>query len=172
MNFNDLIQKRRSLRAFTDEPVSEDELRLILRAALMAPTGKNRHPWRFHVVHNPQTLKALADCRDHGSQFVGVAKVAIVVMGVPEEGDTWVEDCSLAALAMQLQATDLGLGSCWCHLRGRLAPTGESTDAYLHRLLDLPEEAQTECIIALGHPSTQKPPLDEAQLQWEKVTVE
>ena len=65
-------------------------------------------------------IEKIADAKDLGSQFLKEAPLAIVVLGDPTQNDCWIEDGSIAAISMQYQAEDLGLGSCWCHQRGRL----------------------------------------------------
>lgn len=117
--FKDLVQKRRSHRKFTDEEIDADDLKLILRAALMSPTSKNQRAWQFVVVDDKLDLEKLADAKNLGSQFLKDAPVAIVVLGDPVQNDCWVEDGSIAAASMQYQAEELGLGSCWIQMRGR-----------------------------------------------------
>ena len=112
-DFKTLVQTRRSVRKFTDQEINPDDLQLILRAALMSPTGKSVRGWHFIVVDDKDMLEKMSLCRPMGSQFLAEAKVAVVVLGDANATDVWVEDASLAALTMQYQCTDLGLGSCW-----------------------------------------------------------
>ena len=95
--FKDLVQKRRSHRKYTDEEIDADDLKLIIRAALMSPTSKNQRAWQFVVVDDKQDLEKLADAKNLGSQFLKDAPVAIVVLGDPMQNDCWVEDGSIAA---------------------------------------------------------------------------
>ena len=62
-NLHDLLINRRSIRKYTDEPVDPDHVRLILEAALMAPTSKNARSWQFVVVEDKDTLQALGQCK-------------------------------------------------------------------------------------------------------------
>jgi len=55
------IQTLRSMRRYTDEPVSDEEIQIYLRAAVQAPNGGNLQPWRFLVVTDPQVKKGLAE---------------------------------------------------------------------------------------------------------------
>ena len=109
-NFKDLAQMRRSHRKFTDQEVDGDDLKLILRAALMAPTSKSQRNWQFVVVEDKMDIEKLADAKNMGSQFLKDAPLAIVVLGDPMQNDCWVEDGSIAAISMQYQAEELGLG--------------------------------------------------------------
>lgn len=113
-SFRELAQMRRSHRIYTGEPVSDEYVRTILRAALMSPTAKGLRKWRFVVTDNKEKIEDLAGIRTAGSQFLAGAPVVIAVLGEPGEEEMWVEDCSIAAVSMQYQAEDLGLGSCWC----------------------------------------------------------
>ena len=70
---------------------------------------------------------------------------------------------------MQLQAEDLGLGSCWVQVRERFTASGQPSNDYVHEVLDLPLPLQVLCIIAVGHKGMQRKPFNEDHLQWEKV---
>ena len=108
--FKELVRLRRSHRKFTAQEIDADDVRLILRAALMSPTSKGQRGWQFVVVENKNDIEKLADAKELGSQFLKDAPLAIVVLGNPAENDCWVEDGSIAAISMQYQAEDLGLG--------------------------------------------------------------
>ena len=97
-DFKTLAQTRRSHRKFTTEEIDPDDLKLILRAALMSPTSKSQRAWQFVVVDDKLDLQKLADAKNLGSQFLKDAPVAIVVLGDPMQNDCWVEDGSIAAL--------------------------------------------------------------------------
>ena len=170
-NFKDLVQRRRSVRKFTDEEIKGEDLQTILRAALMSPTGKSVRGWHFIVIDDKSLLEKISLCRSMGSQFLAVAAVAIVVLGDREASDVWCEDASLAALTMQYQAADLGLGSCWCQIRNRFMANGESSDNVLRFLLRYPENLTAECVIGIGHPAVERKPQDEDNLKWENVHV-
>ncbi len=171
MDFKDLVQKRRSIRKFTDEEISSEELQLILRAALMSPTSKGTRAWHFIVVDDKDMLEKMSNVREMGSQFVAGAAVAIVVLGDRDVTDAWVEDAALAAVTMQYQAAELGLGSCWCHIRNRFSAVQEPADNLLRFLLKYPENLTAECIIGIGHPAIERKLQDEDGLKWENVSV-
>lgn len=172
MNFNDLVQKRRSHRKFTDEPLDGDAVRLILRAALMAPTSKSTRAWHFTVVEDKETLEKLSVCKDMGGQFLAGAPLAIVVSVDPSEDDCWIEDGAIAAISMQYQAEELGLGSCWAQIRGRgLKEQGLSATEVIRPILGLPEEQQVLCIIAVGHATDERKPQNEDKMKWENVHI-
>ncbi|MEE3445686.1 MAG: nitroreductase family protein, partial [Prevotella sp.] len=95
--FKDLAQMRRSHRKFTEQEVDADDLKLILRAALMSPTSKGQRAWQFVVVDDKLDIEKLSDAKNMGSQFLKGAPIAIVVLGDPLQNDCWVEDGSIAA---------------------------------------------------------------------------
>ena len=98
--------------------------------------------------------------------------MAIVLCANPAESDTWVEDLSIASIQMQLQCTDLGLGSVWCQMRGRENADGVPAPYVVRQLLGIPDEYEVLNIIAIGHIGEERKPYDTAKLQWEKVHVE
>ena len=170
-NFKDLVQKRRSVRKFTEQEIKAEDLQTILRAALMSPTSKGTRAWHFVVVDDPALLEKISLCRPMGSQFIAGAKVAVVVLGDREVTDAWCEDASLAAVTMQYQAADLGLGSCWCQIRNRFMENGEPSDNVLRFLLRYPENLTAECVIGLGYSAIERKPQDEDKLKWENVHI-
>ena len=170
-DFKELVQMRRSHRKFTEKEIDAEDVKLILRAALMSPTSKSQRGWQFVVVDNKTDLEKLADAKDMGSQFLKGAPLAVVVLGDPVQNDCWVEDGSLAAIAMQYQAEDLGLGSCWIQMRGRGLSDGTSADTVIRGVLNIPENLCCLCIIAIGHKADERKPQNEDRLKWENVHV-
>lgn len=170
-NFNTLAQLRRSHRKFTEEEISAEDVRLILRAALMSPTSKGRRDWQFVVVDDKIDIEKIADAKSNGSLFVKDAPLVVVVLGDPLENDCWVEDASIAAISMQYQAEDLGLGSCWVQMRGRGLSDGTSADVVIRGILDIPENLSCLCVLAFGHKADDRKPQNEDRLKWENVHV-
>lgn len=168
-HFNDLIRQRRSMRKFTSEELTQDEVVTLLKAALMAPTSKRSNSWQFIVVDDKPTLDLLSRCKESGASFLKDAALGIVVAGDPLASDVWIEDASVASIYLQLQAEDLGLGSCWIQVRERWAADGRSADEYVHGVLDIPLQLQVLSIIAIGHKGMERKPFNEEHLQWEKI---
>lgn len=170
--FSQLVSTRRSMRKFTEEKLTEEEKRTILRAALMAPSSKNNRGWEFVTVEDKETLQKLSVCREMGAGFLADAVFAVVVLGNPSKTDAWVEDCSIAAVTMQFQAEDLGLGSCWCHMRNRKSAEGVPTRETLQQLLGIPEPYEPLCIIGFGHKGMERKPYEDEKIEWTKVHTE
>ncbi|QXE91788.1 nitroreductase family protein [Geomonas subterranea] len=165
----ELLRKRRSVRKFTDEKVSAEAVEILTEAALRAPASRSLNPWEFVVVDDPQLLQKLSRAKQHGSEFVARAPLAIVVCADSTKSDVWVEDCSIAAILVQCTAVSLGLGSCWAQIRHRKHDAETSAERYVQELLGLPEEVKVECILGIGHPAERPRPLPAEKLQREKV---
>ncbi|MDR0896114.1 MAG: nitroreductase family protein [Prevotellaceae bacterium] len=170
-DFSELLKMRRSMRKFTEEELTQDEVETLLKAALMAPSSKGSRGWQFIVVDDKEKLARLAESKAHGSQLIDGAPLAVVVTADPLISDAWIEDASIAAILMQLQAEDLGLGSCWVHIRERETPAGTPAEEYVRELLQIPLQLQVLCIIAIGHKGMERKPFNEENLQWEKVHI-
>ena len=169
--FHDMLFTRHSIRKYTDEPIDGEHVKLLLEAALLAPSGKSVRPWEFVVVEDKEVLAKMSECRPFGSGPVAKCKLAIVVCGDPGKTDDWVEDCTIAATYIQLQAEALGLGSCWIQMRGRFDKDNNDSADLIRELLDIPGEQQVECIIVLGHKDEVRRPVDPDKLLWEKVHI-
>jgi nitroreductase len=168
-DFKDLVQLRRSHRKFTEQEIDAEDVKLILRAALMAPTSKGQRAWQFVVVDDKTDIEKLSDAKDLGGQFLKEAPLCIVVLGDPLQNDCWVEDGSIAAISMQYQAEELGLGSCWIQMRGRGLEDGTPADTVIRGVLDIPDNLNCLCIVAVGHWTDERKPQDEEKLKWENV---
>lgn len=170
-SFNELLKMRRSMRKFTPEELTQEEVVTLLKAALMSPASKSSNEWQFIVVDDKELLEKLSHCKTHASKQIAGAPLAIVVLADPLLNDVWIEDASIASILIQLQAEDMGLGSCWVQVRERFTASGVSANEYVHEVLDIPLQLQVLSIIAVGHKGMERKPFDEEHLQWEKVHV-
>lgn len=172
-DFQQLIQQRRSIRKFTEEQLTPEQVESILKAGLMSPSSKSKNPWQFIVVEEKETLIKLSNCKARGSKPLEGCSLAIVVLADPLSSDVWIEDASIATIMMQLQAEDLGLGSCWIQIRERRSgeENGLTAEEYVRELLDIPLQLQVLAIIAIGNKGQERPAFDEEKLQWEKIHI-
>lgn len=168
-NFIDLVRQRRSTRKFMETSISPDLVAELMRAALMSPSSKRSNPWEFVLVDDAEMLKKLSLSKKYGSTLIEGASLGIVVIADKTQSDVWVEDASIAALIIQLQAESLGLGSCWVQIRNRRDPEDKDSEEFVRELLGIPEQYGVLCILALGMKAEQKKPFDESKLQWEKL---
>lgn len=102
---------------------------------------------------------------------IAKAPLAIVVAVDVEASDPWIEDAAIAATFIQLQAQDLGLGSCWIQIRGRYTDRDLESETYVQNVLDMPDTILPVAIITIGHPAEEKKPQNLEKLLWEKVHI-
>ena len=169
--FQDLLIQRRSIRKYTEDLLQPEETEMILKAALLSPTSKNSHSWQFVVVEDKEMLQKLANCKPHASNFVANCALAIVVLGNPLVSDVWIEDASIASFAMQLQAEDIGVGSCWVQVRERQFDENITAADYVRNALEIPMPYEVLSIIAFGKKEKERKPNDVEALLWENVHI-
>lgn len=170
-NFHELLTQRRSIRRYTDEPIDAEGVKLILEAGLMAPCSKSSRAWQFIAIDDKEMLERLSQCKPMGAHPIARASLAIVVAIDPSKTEPWIEDASVAATLMLLQAADLGLGGCWIQVRDRYAADGTPADEIVRELLNIPDEYPVVCILTFGHKDEERKPIDTSKLLWEKVHI-
>lgn len=149
MELLDTMLKRKSIRQYTDEKISKENIEQILQAGLLAPSSRNIRPCELIVVESKDTLEKLSHCKTFGSKMLKDASHAIVVLGNKNKSDVWIEDCSIVMTYMHLMATSLNIGSCW--VQCRLRNNGEmTTEDYIKDLLSIPDSYCVEAILCLG----------------------
>ena len=159
MELNEVLLKRRSIRKFTDEPVSEEDVLKLLHAGMSGPSACNRTPWEFFVVTNPEVLEKLRKATRYSKIK---APLAIVVCGnlskaLPLQlSPFWIQDCSAATENILLKATDLGLGAVWCGVHPMKRAEKNVSEA-----LSLSEKLVPLNIIHIGHPAEFPEPRDQ-----------
>jgi nitroreductase len=136
------------VREFTDEPVNKAALDAIADAARWSGSSKNSQPWRFVIIREPATLRAVHDVGLPSTRSFATARaaIAIVMPEQPGRGVTLAYDEGRAAERILVAASMLGLGAAiaWIVADGR--PT-------VARLLELPEDRFVRTIVAIGHPT-------------------
>lgn len=156
MDLLQMMKNRRSVRAYTGDPIPAEKLEQILQAGQLAPSGKNLRTVEFVVVEERETLQKLVGSRSAGAGMLADAACAVVVIADAEKGDIWIEDSSLAMGNMLLMAEYLEVAACWVQQRGRVTAQGESSSAYVKALLGIPKHYEVEAILSLGM-AEQKP---------------
>ena len=163
----DNIMTRTSIRKYTDEPVSKENIETMLRAGMAAPTAVNRQPWHFVVINSKEKLAELAGDNPRGGMLKQAA-LAIVVCGNMDKALSgtgqgfWVQDCSAATENILLAANALGLGAVWTGLY-----PDENRAASVAKVLKLPQSFIPLCTIVIGHPAEQPQPKD----KWKPENV-
>lgn len=160
MDFLEVIEKRHSVRKYSDRPVDKELLDTIVRMAETAPSSRNSRSTAFMIVEDRDTLDALSQMRDYGSSLLSGAQAAIVVLGDESKTDLWVDNCAISATFVQLSVTAMDLVSCWVHCNGRprvkAEPDGAKAEDYVSALLGLKEGLRPYCVIAVGYPQEEE----------------
>ena len=154
MDVLEAILSRRSIRRYTAEPVPEEVVDTLLKAAMNAPSGDNEQPWHFIVVTDRAILDAVPTFHTH-ARMMGEAPVAIIVCGDPrleKHSGLWPLDCSAATENILLAAHGAGLGAVWVSIY----PWPERIDG-MRKLVGLPEAVIPFCIVPVGFPAVSKP---------------
>jgi nitroreductase len=153
------IASRRSIRAYTDEPVSEEALAQILKAARIAPSGNNTQPWHFIVIRSPEQRAAVAKV-SHDQQWMNQAPVFVACVGditcripgydgppIDEHTPTWelkqtIRDMGIATEHLVLEAENQGLATCW---------VAWFTQDEIRPVLGVPDHAFVVAVVTIGH---------------------
>jgi len=157
VSMDDPVLSRRSIRRYTDQPVDDDLVERLLRAAMAAPSAGNQQPWRFVVIRDRAMLQAIADMHPYGKMLPG-APVAILVCGDPGDAKwavLWDQDCSACTENLLIEAELLGLGAVWLGVH----PLPER-EAALRDLLGIPEHVVPFAVVPFGWPAQRKEPSD------------
>lgn len=171
-SIHELIINRRSIRRYTDQKLSAEDVKLIVEAGLMAPTSKSARDWQFVLVDDTDKLEKLSQCKPLGANPIAKCALAIVIASDPTKSDPWIEDASVAASYMQLQAADLGIGSCWIQVRGRFTADNTPSEEYVQELLGMPDTLPVTCILTFGYPAEERKPQNTDKLLWENVHID
>jgi nitroreductase len=163
------IIKRRSIRKYTDQPIEQEKLDIIIEAALRSPSSMGRDPWEFIVVNEKEMLNKLSKAKQHGSAFLKGAAIAIVVCADKNKSDVWIEDTSIASTHIYLAAESLGLGACWIQLRKRNYSEDITSSEYVASVLNLPDEMAVLSTIAIGYPAEKFAPHKKESLRYERI---
>lgn len=165
MELKEALLKRRSVRKFTEEPVSEEMIEELLHAAMSGPSACNKKPWDFYVVSNKEVLKELQSA----SKFTKMtAPLAVIVCGNLSRAlplgmaEYWIQDCSAATENILLRVTDLGLGAVWCGIHPQKRAVHK-----VREILGMNDKMVPLNIILIGHPAEEP----EARDQYDENRV-
>jgi nitroreductase len=147
------IFSRRSIRSYTAQPVGEEQVTTLLKAAMAAPSASNLRPWHFVVITKRETLNSLAEVHPFGKMLFQ-APLGIAVCGDSAiSAQYWVQDCSAATENLLLAATALGLGSVWLGVY----PLEDRVNV-VRAILGIPEPVIPLNLISIGYPAELKEP--------------
>lgn len=149
------IQTRASVRQFTGEKITNEQIQTLLRCAMSAPSAINKQPWAFVVVTEDSLIRQMGEAFPYSRCGNGAA-CAFVMCGdlskaIEGEGQGfWINDVSAATENLLLAAHAMGLGAVWTGVY----PSSERT-AQVQAMLGLPEHIIPMCIVPVGVPAEQ-----------------
>ena len=153
MEFIDVVRKRRSIRAYKPDPVSDEDLEFLLEAARLAPSWKNLQCWEYIVVKDEKSRIKIAGSRPESKDWIAQAPVIVVACAEPQnsgriEGkDYYMTDIGVSFEHLILAARDRGLGTCW---------VGEFDENMVKEALDIPENIRVVAFTPVGYPAQEK----------------
>ncbi len=163
------IFRRRSIRRFTDQPLDEATITLLLQAGMAAPSAMNSQPWEFIVLSDPEVLARVRSKLPFAHHN---APVGILVLGSPERAGNsagkrfWEQDCSAAMENMLIAAVGLGLGAVWIGIH----PIKPFVSA-VREVLEIPAAVTPLGMMHVGYPAEEKEPrtqYDAHKVYWQK----
>lgn len=155
MNFSELAETRYSVRKFTDKPIDSDDMNKILTAGNVAPTGCNNQPQRIYVITSPEKIEVL----NQVSKCIFGAKT--VLLFAYDTSEDWknpledgvhsgVQDVSIVATHIMLQAWEIGVGTCWVNY---------FSPSRLKKEMGLPENEEPVLLMPIGYPAEDSEPI-------------
>lgn len=146
------LYKRRSIREYNDKEISLEELEELVKAGMNAPSAHNKKPYDFIIVRDKKTLKRLSQTGPY-AHMLEQASAAIIICSIADEETTpyWQADCGAVTENILLEATSLGIGSCWI---GEY-PNIEKSEK-VKMILEIPKDYQVFSTISLGYPLKDK----------------
>ncbi len=153
----DTIRRRRTIRRYTDQEVTDEQVETLLEMAMSAPNRLNRQPWHFIVIRDGGLQKKLADLLGL-HPYLETAPVLVAAGARPSLSTTWQMDVSAALENLSIAATALGLGTAW---------VGEPdsvlwimAEEMLREALHIPAElgVRIPAVVAVGYPAEERPP--------------
>lgn len=169
MNVHDAIQTKRAVRKFTDQPISDQAVRQIVNAGRRAQSAKNMQAWHFVAVRDRQRLETLSTLGDFAGHMAGAALGVAILTVDPAIRWSILFDAGQAAAYMQLEAWEMGIGSCMATIyqpdKAREV-LGFPADWHVHACISFGFPSEPDRLIALPRKGGRNA-LDEI-LHWEQ----
>lgn len=163
MHTLEAIKNRRSIRVFTHQEITKENLEKLIEAARLAPTARNEQSWEFIIITNQSTKQKITQITDPNGSFISNAAACIAVFCL--DAKYYLEDGCAATENILIQASDLGIGSCW--VAGDKKPYCNQ----IKQLLKVPDNYKLISIIALGYPKKNPDPIEKRAIKdivhWE-----
>jgi len=165
------IFNRRSIRAYKQEQIKDEDLQIILKAGLFAPSAMNQQSWYFTVVQNKETLQKINQTvkgnflKSGNKRFEKMARSdnfnvfynapTLIIVSGDEKAIAPQCDCALAMENIFLAASSIGIGSCWIHAITQLSNTEEGNT--LISVLGIPQGNKIFASGAFGYAAVEAP---------------
>ena len=143
MDVSEAIQKRRSIRNYEEQSISDDQLLILMRAAQLAPSASNYQPYKFIIVKDEGLKKILGELAS-SQNFISKAAAIFVGIGDPSREKWYKIDIAIAMEHLALQAVELGLGSCWI---------GSFDENKIKEILEIPPQMRIIALMPIGIPA-------------------
>ena len=151
----DVLRRRRTVRKFTDQEVTREQIDLLVESAMYAPNRLNHQPWHFIVIQDKRTQRQFADfLRIHS--YLEDASAVIVACAVPKASTTWAMDVSASVENMMIAATAMGLGTAWVGSPDSV--TWSMFEETVRDSLAIPIDVRVVALLAVGYPDRQPSP--------------
>lgn len=157
MDVLEAIFTRRSIRKYTGEPISDQDMETVLRAGFHAPSAHNYQPWEFIILRDKSNMERIAKVHPY-AKMLPHAEACIIVCGDNKKQTTTgflIEDCSAAIQNILIAAHGIGLGAVWCGLYPVTHLTQE-----VNKVCSLPDHIVPVGMVVLGHKGEEKKTVD------------
>ena len=165
----DIIFKRRSIRIYQEKEVSQDTLKLLLQAAMAAPSVKNSRPWEFIAINEKEIMDKFRIRLKYGNYNAPAAIAVLANLKIAQSDSSirfWVQDCSAAVENILIAAAGLGLGTVWIGSYPK-----DDVMVIEREILSIPESIYPLALIYVGYPGEEKPArtqYEESRVHWQK----
>lgn len=163
---------RRTVRKYTNEAISDNEIKEILKTALTAPTGRNTKSVEFILIKDKKILKDIAQSKKPIQNMPVDSAFSILVIGDKDKSDTWIENCSIALTTMQLKAWDMNIGSCWLQLRERKSIDNISSETLISTLLNIPKNYGILALMTFGKINQETKAYTDEDIDFSRIHLE
>lgn len=167
-----LFKRRRSVRKFTDQQPTDDQIKQILLSAMTAPSGNGLHPVEYIIVKNKETIKKLSQCGDYQNFIINSSLVIVVISNPIVSQKNWLVDASIAAAHIYLEAVNQGLATCWANVYMGKLGNGSDREEYVRSVLEIPADKNPVCILPIGYSDQKLPDHGETDFDLKKVHQE
>lgn len=149
----DIIKKRRSIRSYKKQPVSDEDIYTMLEAAMLAPSAGNEQPWHFIIIDNQEIIDKIPNIHPYAKMITQVKKAILICADLNQTKyeDYWVQDCAAATQNILLKGVELGLGTVWLGIY-----PDEERVAKFKNLFKLPADIIPFSLVPVGYPDQDK----------------